>query len=255
MTSNSFNLSKFAHFDDISLLKAELSTFHICPAINGYDISIGDENLHCPTLADCLKHIEDGIGELKEEIWQCWQDLHNVAQVMLESTSGNEGGLDNVIFLNAVNKSYFLSKAFSELLPVSNILQMLFDANITEIHNNLIIKFNTLYLKIVALNRLILNEIYRTKIIKQWQQLTKQAQVSGPWANVDLPMAERVYPWFEAADELQGREDARKKQERYNPEYVNGFYYVDKDLNRSPYRFEDRQTESPYKSNNYLSIA
>ena len=85
--------------------------------------------------------------------------------------------------------------------------------------------------------------------------LTKEAQISGPWANLDLPMAERVWSWGEDEEYFDQRSKARKEQVRYNPEYdKQGYFFVWQDLNRDPYSFDDMKTDSPYKSRHMITL-
>ena len=108
-----------------------------------------------------------------------------------------------------------------------------------------------------------MREIYRTKLLKKYAQLHKVAQISGPWANLDLPMKERVWEFDSEEEEyFDTREKQRKEQVRYNPEYLGagssatqqGFFYIWQDRNRDPYLFQNRESDSPYKSRLLMNI-
>lgn len=250
-----FNLKKQSQTTN-DLLREELRVFGITDQADAsFRCCVGDEYIELKSLDECAKLIQEGITELKEHLWEDWQDLANVAVVILHNDNANHGSLDNLIFLNAVKKSYHLSRVFSELSDVSNTLQQLFYVDAVAIHNNLIAKFNMIYLRIRLLHHLIMQERYRLKLIHQRQSMSKQAQVSGPWANLDLPMKERVWEWSEDEEYFDDRSRARKEQVRYNPENNKmGFYYVWQDLTRDPYLFEDMKDDSPYKSRHLLTI-
>lgn len=77
--------------------------------------------------------------------------------------------------------------------------------------------------------------------------------VAGPWSRLDLPMLERVYPWKDIAEEVEGRETSKETQQRYRKgleEYNDsnhvgeGFYW--RELRNEPYLWSNRFTSSPY---------
>ena len=242
--------------DRFQLLESELNSFDIIKENTGYLIQIGDENVHANSLNECLVLIEEGIKEIKSHLWEKWQELANLAEVILHNNGGNIGSVDNLLFLSSVKKSYILSTMFSDLEEVSEKILSLFDIDIAEVSEKLISKFNHTALYIKLLHRLIMQELYRTRLIKRFQKVNKTAQISGPWANLDLPMKERVWEWDEGESEhFDQRQRQKREQVRYNPENLkNGFFYIHQDLTRDPYRFEDRQKDSPYKSRLLLSI-
>ena len=84
--------------------------------------------------------------------------------------------------------------------------------------------------------------------------------ISGPWANLDLPMKERAFEWADIDDEVRGREQDKQKQFRYRKgleEYNNdgrvgeGHYW--REIRNEPFSWYDRATESPYPSRSLLS--
>jgi len=85
--------------------------------------------------------------------------------------------------------------------------------------------------------------------------------ISGPWANLDLPMLERKYPWADIAEEMSGRENDKKKQRRYRKgfEHYNdpygrvgeGHYW--REERNAPFSWTEKNTESPYPSRKMLS--
>lgn len=78
--------------------------------------------------------------------------------------------------------------------------------------------------------------------------------VSGPWANLDLPMGERAFPWRDIEEEIEGRQSDIKKQRRYRQGLENynndgrvgeGYYW--REMRNEPYSWDNRKTDSPYK--------
>ncbi len=252
-----FNLKSHNITDDTELLKAELRAFDINNSIDGYNICIGDDVLSAQTLQECCELIDSGVTELKQHLFETWQDLQHITQKMLREDGQNSGSLDNLLFLNSVKKSFELSCIFSDLIPVSQTIRQLFDTDIASSDNRLILHFNDDYLRIQCLHKMVMIEIYRKQLIHRYMAITKQAQISGPWANLDLPKEERVWEWDEGEDEyFDNRQKSRREQIRYNPENQtkSGFYYVWQDLALDPYRFEDMKEDSPYKSRHLLTV-
>lgn len=253
-----FNLKSHTITDDTELLKAELRAFDVVNSdTGGWNICIGDETLSAPNLSECCQLINSGILELKQNTFQAWHDLQYTTQKMLREDGKNTGSLDNLLFLSAVKKSFELSTIFTDLKPISKTIRQLLDTDIASSDNRLIQHFNDDYLSIQCLHRLIMTELYRRQLIYRYMTLTKQAQISGPWANLDLPIEERKWEWDEGEDEyFDNRKKSRREQIRYNPENQtkSGFYYVWQDLNLDPYRFEDMKEDSPYKSRHLLTV-
>lgn len=252
-----FNLKSHNITDDTELLKAELRAFDIKNSNNGYDICIGDDLLSAQTLQECYELIDSGIAELKQHLLETWHDLQHIAQKMLREDGQNGGSIDNLLFLSAIKKSFELSSLFSDLKPISQTIRQLLDTDIASSDNRLILHFNDDYLRIQCLHKMVMIEIYRKQLIRRYMVMTKQAQISGPWANLDLPKEERVWEWDEGEEEyFANRQKSRREQIRYNPENQtkSGFYYVWQDLNRDPYRFEDMKEDSPYKSRHLLTV-
>ncbi len=241
---------------DLDLLKKEMEKHHIFYKQNRYYLEIGDENAEADSLSECRELINEGTNELRKHLWSAWKDLAELAEDITEQNSTNEGSIDNIFFLNSVKKSFLLSKVFTDLDEITAVLHKVFNLDVSRIDPSLISKFNTTYIKVRLLHRLVLSELYRDKIIRTYMQLTKEAQVSGPWANLDLPLAERVWPFDSDEEYFQQRGKSRKEQIRYNPEYnKNGYYFVWQDLNLDPFSFDDMQEESPYKGRRILQIA
>lgn len=242
-------------FTPEDLLLQELRVLNVHPHHDRCELDIGDERVIGQSIKECLNHLKFAIKELKEHLWEAWKDLGHLAKVIAENGAGNNGGLDNLIFLNAVKKSFLLSRKFSDLDEVTSDIEKLFHIDAAEVHEKLIVKFNMKYIEIRVLHHLIMHEVYRSKVMSRYSQLKKQAQISGPWANLDLPMKERVWEWEEDEEYQENRTKARREQTRYNPEYdKQGFFFVWQDLTRDPYTFEDFKKDAPYKSRHLITI-
>ena len=260
-----FNLKQKKSHSVTDLLKSELSSFDIIINPTGiYELQIGEEHLNASTIQECIDYINEALTELKQRLWEEWHDLEHLSGVICQQDSMNNDGLENAYFLNSVKKSFVLSSLFSDLDDVSVSLHNVFNVDITKIPSELISKFNRMYLRIKLIHQLVMREIYRIQLLKRYKQLHKVAQISGPWANLDLPMAERKWEFDDTEEEyFSTSEKQLKEQVRYNPEYLGagssatqqGFFYVWEDKNRDPYKYEDMgKSDSPYKSRLLMTI-
>lgn len=82
------------------------------------------------------------------------------------------------------------------------------------------------------------------------------AGVNAPWGRLDLPLLERVFPYNDIEEEMQGKRDDIKRQHRYKKgfEHYNdpsgrvgeGHYW--RELRNEPFMWTDRFSDSPYVS-------
>lgn len=92
------------------------------------------------------------------------------------------------------------------------------------------------------------------------KELKLARSVSGPWANLDLPMRERAWDWSEEEPNLRDRREDIRRQRRYKKGLENynndgrvgeGHYW--REIANEPYSFWDRDHDSPYKTRTMLS--
>ncbi len=96
------------------------------------------------------------------------------------------------------------------------------------------------------------NKINETKIVTA-------RGISGPWANLDLPMLERVWDWNEESENFSKRDESIRKQRRYRKGLENynnggpvgeGHYW--RELRNEPYSWYSNESESPYPMRSVL---
>jgi hypothetical protein len=220
-------------------------------------IDINGEEEECQTLENALKKIDQQIADAKKELFEKWKTIGQIAKnAVYEKKYNDSPCLGNILFLHNVKKSHIFSLFFDELKEISKSIEMMFSKDISIIDHELVEKYNDVFLEIRILHILVMREIYRKKILKKYMSLNKIASISGPWANLDLPMQERVYPWAPEEEEYQQqRTTAKQKQSRYNPEYsAFGTYYEWVELRNNPYKFGD-WSESPYPGREQIRLA
>lgn len=252
-----FNLQSHREENIFDILRRELSILEITRLnSHAHKARIGDEFV-IDTLPNIKKTIQEAINELKSLIWNLWDNLAHLCDTVVYDHSANTGTMQNSLFLNNVKRIYGLSSIFPDLTDVSQSIKKIFYIDMASIGDELVKSFNLLCLKIRLTHHLIMREIYRTKVISHYLKFVKTAQISGPWANLDLPMQERKWEWDDEENEyFAERDEAKKQQVRYNPEAQQGcygFYFVWNDMSRGPYNFGDVEN-SPYKSRLLLTI-
>lgn len=251
-----FNLQSH-RLDNLSeILRRELAVAQIVRHKNTYKARIGDETI-VGSLQEIQDNIKEAIAELKKHAWGLWDDLAHLCGIIVDSDGQNSRNVQNSIFLHSARHAYLLSSLFSDLKSVTTTIKTVFFVDISTVEDEHVEEFNLLYLRVRLVHYLILREMYRLKLIRCYMRNTKIAQISGPWANLDLPMKERMWEWDDEEDEYFSlRDKAIKEQVRYNPEVDNlGFYFIWTEATRDPYLWTERETESPYKTRSLLNVA
>lgn len=252
-----FNLQQFKNNPEElkTLLTFELDAHGIHFKGNKYEISVGDEYFDCNSLEECSKEIEHGLKELKLHIFENWKLISKLSIAILNNSSENTASLNNILFLNNLQDCYILSSRFTDLNNISNSIYQVFGIDLASVHPQLVDNFNNTCLEIKILHSLILNELYRTELIKRFSSMVKTAQIAGPWSNVDLDMSERLWSGQEDEEYFGNREQAKKDQTRYNPENLkSGYYFSWLEQNDDPYKFENSDVDSPYPQSYQLNI-
>jgi len=99
---------------------------------------------------------------------------------------------------------------------------------------------------------------YKGKTEANKNKIVVAKGISGPWANLDLPMQERVWNWMEEDENFRNRDRNIRKQRRYRkglehynkPEVGEGHYW--REIRNEPYKWSDKGSESPYPSRNTM---
>jgi len=243
------------------LLEIEMEVHGIVSQDDGsYLLDAAGEQVSVCSLEECLTICENELDGLKGQVWKEWCMLGHLAEGIVGEPKYNESScLDNILLLSTVRKSYLLSLLFDELKDITKAIKSVYKADIAHVDECFVRQFNETYMNVKTLHMLILKEMYRCMLIKQFMKMRpKMASISGPWSQLDLPQQERVWEWYAGGDEeyFRQRTKAKQQQTRYRPENnLFGFYYVfPEEASRRPYRFGTK-TDSPYKSRYISSIA
>jgi len=206
-----------------------------------------------PTVSDSIKFIKLRITNLIKEYMGFWD---NVDKAISDISCKRQ--YDNKMWLLETLKSLcYLSSGIEKLTDTNTKIQgviqfvsedkMMLDCSYLSYINQVI----------DAQNYFINLEVYRIKLLMLIDGFKKKAYnnndtTSGPWMNLDLPMPERVWTWADDESFLIGREQTRRRQRRYHPEYQTysphniGHYYEWWEPRRSPYLWSQLATESVY---------
>jgi hypothetical protein len=112
--------------------------------------------------------------------------------------------------------------------------------------------------KLIYIRRLIRSAAQGKDKINETKIVTARG-ISGPWANLDLPMLERVWDWDEESENFSKRDESIKKQRRYSKGLRNynnggpvgeGHYW--REIRNEPYSWYSSENESPYPSRSVL---
>ncbi len=239
----------------VPILAIELRIYRINRLKDGqYEVKIGDQQLKLPSLSDCATCIEESLKEVKAQLYECWKKLARTCHLLVSRTGRNIPQIENTLLLSNLKRTYELAGYFSDLEFASAAIQQVFYKDITQLDPELVSNVNDCCTEIRCFHSVVMRELYRLRLIKRFQKLTKTAQVSGPWSNLDLPAAERMWDYEEDEEYFANRRSDRRAQTRYNPEYTtDGYYLVWQDYSRDPYLFGDKDN-SPYKSRDILTI-
>jgi len=252
-----FNLDRTLEAKEIIIVRNELQAHGIHDQGQGViHIRVGDESTEVGKWEECVGLIEGLISEIKPILHEKWRELRDIARTIKAHSGYERGGtIENVLFLRYVKQAFLLARNFTDLEDVCVALRDLLYIDISKKEPELIESFNVTYLYVRSLHRLIMDELYRLKLVKQIASMKKIASIAGPWSNLDLAWEERVYPYSDEEGDMLNRREAIRRQTRYNPEYnMWGYYFVWQDRRRDPYRFEDMKTDSPYPSRELLTI-
>lgn len=214
------------------------------------------------------KTIQSIIKELSKKIKKNSDLLYEIFSDISELVSENNP--DNQILDPLSSKLFIFS-----LKDLVKFMACFEEFDNTEIKNNVlkaldrdVDSFNSMQIRMLPNYKVCIDWLYRKICILKYQRnllsMAKQGKkfvsgiemktargISGPWANLDLPILERVYPYEE--EQLTGRDRDKRRQKRYTRGFANynndgrvgeGFYW--REPRNEPFLWEDRFTESPY---------
>lgn len=207
-----------------------------------------------------LQEIDIVEKSYKENIRVCWDEIFKTSDHKLYS-----GKCDKLLYSIVSNIYIKIQRRISNKFygkneqKICNNINLVFSENSIGKFNNtksdIIIKnFSSILKSEVGLYNLYIIKIITEKLHKENFEIKKVSYnrgISGPWANLDLPMEERVFTWRDVEEETTERQTDKQKQRRYTMGYEDekegfkeGFYF--RELRNEPFLFENASFDSPY---------
>jgi len=165
---------------------------------------------------------------------------------------------ESVFFSNILNESKVIS--FLEIAITKDIYDFPYSSICSipdyKIALDWIVRRNNILIYLIRLLK-----FSKTEEVKTESTTVKMARgISGPWANLDLPMQERVWEWDDIEEEMRGRDRDIRKQRRYRQGFENynnspsvGEGYFWREIRNEPFSWYDRASEDPYPHRSVLT--
>jgi len=247
------------------ILTKELSYYGIRLAANGQCQFFVNGQLQTQGIIKTIRQIGNSIKHHKGILAELLKNVASLLNRPQQSTSEFIDERMTNLFKSSLKELSMFLMCFDgiEAKQMSNVIDNALSRDVKSFDKEQIYKLPDYKISIDWIHRLISRFLYLRNLLYVAsigrKHITKYVTnkvasgISGPWANLDLPMQERVYP-FES-EELQGISKDKEKQRRYRKGLENyngdgrvqeGHYW--RELRNEPYSWEDRETESPYPS-------
>ncbi len=253
--------------DNWTILLKELAYYGIKP-LNILTCQVIDKEgtIHTQNIKKTIKLLKKDIHEQKGVMHSLWNELSSILQ---------EQGVEDPI-ISEVSKKLFIHslKDMTKFLDCFEELDnSTFVQSVQNALNRDIQSFTLQQISKVPDYKISIDWVHRTicklNYIKTMLSLISMGKknvlkneiktargISGPWANLDLPMEERAFPF---GFELQQRGRDKRRQRRYwkgfenynGPNVGEGHYW--RELRNEPYSWADRKDEDPYPYRNLLN--
>ena len=250
--------------DTWGLLKKELAWHNILLTGRGecrYRVS--DGTVKTDTIKNTISAMNAGITGHKRKMKELWRKATDLLfeEGDVESFS-DDMSID--LFVFSVKDAIGLIHCFQDMdgSAIKDTYEYILSKDASSFSRNQIQDFPNYKVSIDWIFRLIQKMYYVRNLLRLSLRGSKRvseihvktaAGVSGPWANLDLPMLERVFPWADVEEETRGRSRDIRKQRRYRKGFENynndgrvgeGHYW--RELRNEPFSWYDRKTEDPY---------
>ena len=254
--------------DNWTTLEKELNYYGI-DIVKGKRCKFKDKNgvVNIHGIIKSIKILNKYIKDQKEILLSLWQKLES----LLEQTNSNNLLCDPKMINLFIHSLKDLSKYLLCFEGMENsrffyVIENALSRDIKSFNKNQVKNLPDYKITIDWTTRLIQRLLYIRKLLifvslgqrGIAKNIAKEARgISGPWANLDLPMEERSYPFED--DELQGRDKDKERQRRYTKSLENynkpgvgeGHYW--REIRNEPFSWYDRTDEDPYPHRDFLS--
>ncbi len=244
------------------ILEKELA-FHKFRLLDNHkcQFHISDKKQITATIKAAIQFVNKKIKENKKLFSELWSDAASVvASPAIDSNCVGEPSAN--LFINSLEDLGRLLSCFPDLenTELYKTINEALQKDIHEFDNNQINLLPGYKISIDWIHRLIEELIYVRKLLKfafsgrQNVNTVKVARgISGPWANLDLAMRERVFPWWEEDENFRGRDRDIRNQRRYRKGLENynndgrvGEGHFWREQRNEPFSWYNRKDDDPY---------
>ena len=247
------------------LLKKELAWHNILLAGGGScRFSIADGSVKTESIRNTISLLNQSIALHKSKFKELWR---KATDLLFESEYDGESFSDELstdLFIFSIKDSSSLIHCFSDMdgSSISDAYDHVLSRDILSFSRKQIQDFPNYKISIDWIYRLIMKLVYVRDLLTLSLRGSKRvsnievktaAGASGPWANLDLPMLERTFPWADVDEETRGRSRDIRRQRRYRKGFENynndgrvgeGHYW--REMRNEPFSWYDRKNEDPY---------
>jgi len=247
--------------DTWDILQKELAYFNVTILDNGDCECVEDGERKSMSIEQRIAQYQEDINENVLILNSLWREAtHLLFSTSASNLAADEKGIDLFIF-SLKDMAKFL-EIFEEL-DHSSLKQCIEKALLQDIvsySHEQVHELPSYKMAIDWVNRLISHAKYMIHLLKfslcgenHAVSIKIATGISGPWANLDLPMLERVFPWGDIDEEARGRDRDIRRQRRYRKGFEaynnggavgEGHYW--REIKNEPYSWYDRSTEEPY---------
>tara|TARA_Y100000034_G_scaffold136138_1_gene211034 strand:- start:14685 stop:15464 length:780 start_codon:yes stop_codon:yes gene_type:complete len=227
-----------------------------------------DGQLETAPVIPAAKQIQGQIAIRKKLFGELWGDMADVLQDRGDNVS--DAG-STAMFVCALKDLAKMSRMFEDLddSVLTNLVQDALNQDLSVYPNYTIHSVPNYKISIDWVFRSICRLQYVIKLLRfaslgprliDRMNIKMARGISGPWANLDLPLLERTFPWSSIDEEVRGRDRDIRRQRRYRRGLENynndgrigeGHYW--RELRNEPFSWYDRASESPYAERKLLT--
>jgi len=254
--------------DTWALLGKELQ-YHGIRLIDHTKCRICDDNDQCSTqgVIRTIREINGTVKEQKKILLSLWKEVISLLAEQDYTAEALDERMVNLFLFSLKDMvKYLLCFEDAEQSQYYKVISQSLNRDINSFNKSQIYSIPDYKISIDWVSRVISRLLYVAKLlafastgpkrVSKYEIKTARG-ISGPWAHLDLPMEERVFPF---GDEIQQREKGKLHQRRYRQGLENynndgrvgeGHYW--RELRNEPYSWMDRAFDDPYPSRNLLS--
>jgi len=253
--------------DNWTIIQKELLHFGFKLVNNGHvEFSLQEQKVTKPIL-EAITHIEAFIKENSHLLHNLWTD---VIKTLLrpEPIASSPDAKITKLFIFSLKELAKLLDCFEdqEITRYKKVLQASLEKDITEFMPSQMNEIIDTKISIDWVQRVVQRLLYIRSLLKftakgkNHVNNYKTAEgISGPWANLDLPMEERVWSWWEDENDFRQRDSDIRKQRRYRKGLENynndgrvgeGHYW--REIRNEPFSWYNRENDSPYPGRSVL---